>query len=553
MTGAVALMEALRAEGVEYIFGNPGTSEGPILDALENYPDLKYILATQESVAMGMGDAYARASGKTAFVSLHIDSGLANGISLLTNAYEFGTPLVLTSANKDVRKLNEGRSDLAGMVSQFTKWSVEVSHPDQVPGAIRRAFNEARTPPTGPVYVSFAANALDEETETEIVPSSRGYFQTHPDARAVEEASNILAEASNPAIIVGNRVAQFGGLDEAVRLAELTGAKVYAASYGHVNFPSSHPQYMGMVNPTVPAGRKALAEHDAVVAVGTSAFAGLFYFEGRCLTPDAKLIHIDSNGREIGKSEPTEVGMLASPKMAMADLADDLERRMSGSAREAAKGRCTSIAEEKAAQKNAWNQRVKARWDNSPMSTERMMTEVAGAIPENTVIIDDSITTKPALLGALEFDDPDGLVGIVGGSLGWGMGGALGAKLAHPDRPVVAVVGDGTSMMSIQALWTAANSNIPVVYVICNNQSYRILKLNMDTYKMQQHRELEEKSYPFMMDFPLRMNIAGIAEAIGVYAQKIEDPAEIGPAIKKAIASNKPALLDIYIDGAVEH
>ncbi len=133
MTGKRALMEMLRAEGVEYIFGNPGTSESPIMDALEDFPDIKYMLATQEGVAMGMGDAYARATGKPSFVNLHIESGLANGISLLTNAYEGGTPLVLSSANKDIRKLSGGRSDLVQMVDQFTKWSAEVTHAEQLP------------------------------------------------------------------------------------------------------------------------------------------------------------------------------------------------------------------------------------------------------------------------------------------------------------------------------------------------------------------------------------------------------------------------------------
>ena len=135
MTGKRALMEMLRAEGIEYIFGNPGTSEGPILDELENYPDIRYMLAVQEGAAMGMADAYARYRGEAAFVNLHIETGLANGVSLLANAAEGNTPLVLTSANKDIRKLAEGRTDLVEMVSQFCKWSAEVTHPEQVPTA----------------------------------------------------------------------------------------------------------------------------------------------------------------------------------------------------------------------------------------------------------------------------------------------------------------------------------------------------------------------------------------------------------------------------------
>ena len=173
MTGKRALMEMLRAEGVDFIFGNPGTSEGPILDALEGYPDLRYMLTTQEGVAMGMADGYARAAGKVSFVNLHIETGLANGISLLQNAKDGGTPLVLTAANKDIRKLAEDRTDLAEMVRLFTKWTAEVTHPEQVPSVMRRAFQEAKTPPTGPTFVAFSANALDDEAEMDIVPSDR--------------------------------------------------------------------------------------------------------------------------------------------------------------------------------------------------------------------------------------------------------------------------------------------------------------------------------------------------------------------------------------------
>ena len=195
MTGARAFLEMLRAEGVEFIFGNPGTSESAIMALLPEYPDIRYMLATQEGVAMGMADGYALASGRPAVVNLHIETGLANGISLLHHAMDGGVPLVLTSGNKDIRKLAEGRTDLAEMVRQFTKWSVEVTHPEQTAGVLRRAFQEAKTPPTGPVYVGFAANALDDSAEVEIIPSVPSYPAPAPNAAAVNEAAQLLAGA----------------------------------------------------------------------------------------------------------------------------------------------------------------------------------------------------------------------------------------------------------------------------------------------------------------------------------------------------------------------
>ena len=254
MSGARAFLEMLRAEQIDRIFGNPGTSESAIMALLPEYPDIAYMLSTQEGVAMGMADGYAIASGRPAVVNLHIETGLANGISLLHHAWDGGAPLVLTAGNKDVRKLAEGRSDLTEMVRQFTKWSAEVTHPEQVAGVLRRAFQEAKNPPAGPVFVGFAANALDGLAEVEIVPSGPPVAMPDPDAAAVERAAGMLAGASNPVMIVGDRLAQAGGMAAAVAVAERLGAGVYAASLARANFPTGHPQFLGRINPTLTAG-----------------------------------------------------------------------------------------------------------------------------------------------------------------------------------------------------------------------------------------------------------------------------------------------------------
>ena len=548
MTGKRAFMEMLRAEGVRYIFGNPGTSESAIMASLPSYPDIEYVLATQEGVAMGMADGYASASGQPSFVNLHIETGLANGISLLHHAMDGGTPLVLTSGNKDIRKLTEGRTDLVEMVRQFTKWSAEVTHAEQIPGVLRRAFNEAKTPPTGPVYVGIAANAMEDEADVEILPSPRGYFQTAADPDAVRAAAGLLAKASSPIMVVGDRLAQSAGTDAAVRLAELLGARVYTTSYARMNFPSGHPQFLGRISPSLPASREVLASGDVVLAVGTDVFSGFFYFSGGSLPRGARLIHVDSASRAVGRSEPTEVGIIANPGSALRDIAGAVAESMSGSDRETARSRAVSVAKRKGELASAWEQRLKETWDQRPMSAGRMMTEAAGALSPETIIVDDSISSKDALHGAFTFSRPDSLFGERVGAIGWGMGGTMGVKLAHPDRPVVGIVGDGSAMMTVQALWTAANANIPVVYLICNNRSYRILKLNMDVYQSQVLGEDLSRSY-VGMDFPIPLNIAGIANAIGVYGRTIEDPSEIGPELRQALHRGKPAVLDIIIDG----
>ena len=553
MTGKRALMEMLRAEGVEYIFGNPGTTESPIMDELENYPDLKYVLVTQEGVAMGMADAYARATGRPSFVNLHIETGLANGISLLHNAYDGGTPMVLTAGNKGIRELAQGRTDLAEMVRLFTKWTAEVTHPEQVPGVVRRAFNEAKTPPTGPTFVALSANALDHEADVEIEPSSSGYFRTAPDRRAIEDAVRLLASASSPVVIVGDRVGESGATAEAVRVAELLGAGVYASQYAAVNFPTSHPHFKGSVRLGFPGSKELLSSADVVLMAGRLATGYYMFSEPtlRFFGQDTKLIHLDSDPRDVGKAQPTDVGIIADPRVALGELADALETGMPGSDAEAAKGRSVALAAEKEASRAAWRRRVKERWDTRPMSPKRMMVEIAGALPPDVIIADDAVTTQEAVYQTLEFDEPGGMYGARGGALGWGMGGGMGVKLAHPERPVVAIVGDGSAMMTVQGLWTAANEGIPLVYVVCNNATYRVLEINMDVYKTQVLREDSPSSQYLGMDFPIPMNIAGMAEAMGVFGRKIEDPAEVGPAVRHALDLGKPAVLDIVIDGSV--
>ena len=555
MTGRTAFMEMLRAEGVRYIFGNPGTSELAIMSSLEEFTDIKYVLAAQEGVAMGMADGYSCGTGQPSLVNLHIDTGLANGISLLQHAMDGGVPIVLTAGNKDTRKLAEGRTDLPGMVAQFTKWSAEVSNPDQIPSAMRRAFNEAKTPPTGPVFLSFAFDTFDALAEVEITPSAKQYHRVAPDPQAVADAAAMLAGAANPMILVGDRLGMSGGVDQAVALAEMLGARVYATSYARMNFPTGHPQYLGRINAVLPAAREVFASADVVLAVGSNVFSGFFYFPGSTLAPGTRLIHLDSSAKEVGKSETTDVGIVADPKIGLEHLADAVASAMTGQAREAfrkaSRGRAAGLADEKIALKAAWQRRLKERWGQRPMPVERMMHELAQVLPAETAIADDTITSRDALHGAFEFSDPDGIFSERAGAIGWGMGSALGLKLAFPDRPVVGLLGDGSAMMTVQGLWTAANENLPVIYIICNNRSYRILKLNMDIYQSQLLHQENPSSEYIGMDFGRPFNIAAIANAMGVYGRAIEDPAELGPAVKEALASGKPAVLEVAIDGTV--
>lgn len=552
MTGKQALLEMLKAEGVDYIFGNPGTSEGPIIDLLGDYPEFKYILALQESVAVGMGESYARATGKASFVSLHVDSGLANGIALMLDALNTGTPMVVTSANYDSRKVNEVMTDLANLVRPVTKWAVECTLPDQIPSVIRRAFNEANSHPKGPVYVGFSSNALEATAEMNIVPSNKIDDATRPSLKGIREAASLLSSAKAPMMIVGDRVSDDGAVEQAVELAELLGLPVFQARGAEVAFPTTHPQFMGNHSLRVTADRETLQQSDVVLAIGMDAFDELFYWGDVILGQDAKLIHIDPIHGRVGRSEPTDVGIISHCRMGIEELIASLKPQLTPTKVDEIKVRLQSSVSGAVAKRRAFDDSVSEKWDSRPMTPARMMDELSKALPDNAIVVDDAISNRAALRHYFQAEKRGDLVGVRGQSIGGGIGATIGTQCAYPGRPVFGIIGDGSAMMTIQGLWTAANDNIPCIFVICNNGMYRVLKVNFNVYQ----RDILKLSEPagsqlLYSDFPTPFDIAAIGRSMGVHGERIVEPEEIAPAVARAVASGKPAVLDIVIDGSL--
>jgi thiamine pyrophosphate-dependent acetolactate synthase large subunit-like protein len=552
MTGKQALLEMLKAEGVGFIFGNPGTSEGPIIDMLGDYPEFRYILTLQESVAVGMGEAYARSTGKASFVSLHVDSGLANGIALMLDALNTGTPMVVTSANYDVRKISEGKTDLAELVRPVTKWAVELSYPDQIPATIRRAFNEANSHPKGPVYVGFTANALEGTAEMNIIPSRPVYSASGPSAEGVDQAASLLLGASQAIMMVGDRVSDDGAVDQAVALAELLGLPVYQSRGAEVAFPTTHGQFFGNLSLRLADHRAILQRADLVLAVGMDTFEELFYWGDVMLRPETKLIHIDPVPGEVGKSEPADVGIVSHCGLALEALASRIKSLLSPDDIKEIAQRTQMIVKGSQEMREAFERSVAPRWDHKPITPARMMYELAAALPENAIVVDDAISNRAVLRHYFQATKRGDIRGVRGQSIGGGIGATMGTQCANPDRPVLGIIGDGSAMMTVQGLWTAANDNIPCIFVICNNGMYRVLKVNFNTYQ-QYVLKLPETSGSNLLysDFGTPFDMAAIANSMGVHGERIVDPKEIKPAVDRAVASGKPALLDMIIDGSL--
>lgn len=549
MAGKHSLLKMFEAEGIRHMFGNPGTSEAPMMDIMPEYPGIQYYLVLQEGVAVGMAEGYARASGEVPLVSLHIDNGMANGLSLMIDQKYSGTPMVLTAGNKDIRKMAAGRSDLAEMARPFAKWSTEITHAEQVPSVIRRAFQEARTAPTGPVFVAVSANAFDDVADIDILPSSRVRSLPAADQNAVEEACALIASAKRPILIVGDRVSEYGGASGAVRLAELAGMRAYGHISTAMNFPASHPLWQGGLSMRTPEAVAAVRAADVIVAAGCPVFEDFFYQPGQFIAAGSKLIHIDINPGEIGKSEPTDIGILGAPGVALGQLADHLSETLSGSQIEAAKGRVEQAAQASAARKAAFEALAAKGMKSSPMTAAAMGKVMADTMPEDTVVFNDGVSSAGFVFEALNPSQPGSYYGCRGQAIGWGVGATLGVKLANMDRPVVGVIGDGSAMMTIQGLYTAVNSNIPVVYVMCNNSSYRVLKVNMNHY----HRlnKMPMPDHYFGFDFPAEIDFVAQANAYGMRGERVTRPDDFAKALDGAIKSGEPAVIDVVIDGSL--
>jgi benzoylformate decarboxylase len=536
-----------QAEGVKYIFGNPGTSETPMMTILPEYPNLEYLLVLQEGVAVGMAEGYGRSTGTVPLVSLHIDNGLANAFSMMIDQLRSGTPMVITAGNKDIRKLGPGRSDLAELARPFSKWSAEITHAGQVPSVVRRAFQEARTSPTGPVFVGMSANAFDDIADVNIAPSTEMAANSSADPAAIDEVVGLLSRAEKPIMIIGDRLA--GANVDAVRLAETAGIPVYGHGSAEVNFPASHPLWQGNLSVRAPQAIEAIRSADLILAIGCTVFDDFFYQPGSVIGPGTSLVHIDSDPGSIGKSEPTDIGILAAPPAVVSQLADAVSEIFTGTRAEEAALRVREAKAASTARKEAFGRSAAAQRNGAPMSPATMARALADALPSNATVFNDGISAGGTIFEALSPSERGSYYAIRGGAIGWGMGATMGVQLGMPDRPVVGVMGDGTAIMTVQALWTAANSNIPAVFVICNNQSYRVLKLNSNVYHRLQGLPFPDKYV--MADFDIPLDFKAQAEAYGVEGVRVETPEDLAAQVRRGCEMDKPLVIDAVIDGAV--
>ncbi len=554
-TNRFKLIEQLLADGIRYMFGNPGTVEEGFLDALSVYPEFQYIKTLQEGVAVGAADGYARATHRPALIQLHNAVGLGNGISLLYQAKRGHSPLIVIGGEAGVAydaMDAQNAANVLDIARPVVKYAARVVHPASVLRTLRRAVKMAATPPMGPVFVSFPMDVLDAECTECVVPSSVPDARVAPGQQAIEEAADILLAARNPLFIVGDGVAFSGAEQELRRLAHAVGATVWGADYSEPNFPADDPLYGGLLSHMWGfANRKVTSQADVVLVAGTYLFPEVFPSLDGVFADGAKVICVDLDSYEIGKNFPFDVGFLADPKATLAALADRVEANAGSEFREAAAGRVTRAAEAAATGRESKIGQDRAVRDSVPLQMSRFAEELAPFLNENAIIFDEAITNSDALSRYVLPKHPGTYFLTRGGSLGIGLPGAIGAKLARPDKTVIGFAGDGGAMYTIQALWTAAHHGINCKFVVCNNRSYRILKLNIDQYWTE--RGVAPHGYPSSFDITgpdLQFDV--MARSMGVAAERVMKPDDIRPAVERMLTGeykDQPYLIDLVLEG----
>jgi benzoylformate decarboxylase len=553
ISGIQAFLDQLAGFGVRHIFGNPGTTEMPLNDALVGDRRFQYILGLQEVPVMAMADGFAMASRQLGVVNLHISCGLGNAMGMLYNAYREGTPLLVTAGQQDRRLMFEEPilwGQMVEVTRPWTKWSCEVQRVQDLPIAVRRAAQAALTPPTGPVFLSLPIDVqMELAGKLDMSPIKIPDCQVRPSLSAITKAIQILAGAKNPAILAGSRVTERDAMQELVAVAEELGAPVITESgttHGRLAFPSDHPlngQGLPLWSPEV---RKRLNEHDVLLVVGMDLLRQYICFEpSRPIPEHIQLVQIDEDPWQIGKNYAVEVGIIGDTKASLMELGCGLSTLMTGEQRFERDRRTSNHAAAALEARNKLQKKIDSQNTIRPMTPLTLMGTLAKILPPDIAVVEEAVTTTNTTferLGVLK--NTTGYFGHRGWALGWGLGVSIGAKLAWPDRPVLALLGEGAAAYGIQGLWSAARYKIPVVFVICNNAQYQILKLCGRSLSLPEANQEQFEGCDLVSP---ELDYLALARGFGVEAHRVTEPDELAERVSAAFQGDKPILLDVPI------
>ncbi|MFB6155394.1 MAG: thiamine pyrophosphate-binding protein [Haloferacaceae archaeon] len=559
-TGADLFVETLEQYGVTHVFGNPGTTELPVMQALAG-SDLDYVLSLHEDVAVGAAAGYASTRRYHAahddgvlpvgVVNLHIAPGLAHGLGNLYGAMMAGAPLVVTAGNHSLDFRHEEpilSGDLVDLADQFTKWSDEVLDAAALPTMLRRAFRVALTPPTGPVFLGLPLDVMLSETDAS--PERLGPIPNagRGDPAQVARASDFLVEADNPVMVLGDGVARAGAdaVDAAVSLAEAAGARVHGEILSsEVNFPTDHDQWVSFVPPDEQLAA-TLQSTDLLVFAGTSTHTTLTRHEGPLVDDATTCIHLGDDAWELGKNHPADAAVLGDPGLVMEELAAQVREGVSEEERAARLERVEMM-------KEMTDQRMAAEAEDDAddwRASKADLADALEAVAADAHVVDEGVTAKYAMQTRRTMK-PEHYISNKGGGLGYGLPAAVGASVAERERgaeggesrDVLGFVGDGSYLYYPHSLYTAARYDLDLTVVVVDNRNYRILKDN--TLKLLGG---EETDHDFLgMDFEPPVDIPQNAASHGARGTLVDDPDAIADEVAAAMERDGPDVLDVLV------
>jgi benzoylformate decarboxylase len=515
--------DLFREHGMTTIFGNPGSTELPMLAEFPD--DFRYVLGLQEAVAVGMADGYAQASGGPAHVNLHTAPGVGNGMGGIFNAQANHSPLVVT-AGQQVRahitmQANLTNRDATRVVHPFVKWSFEPPRAQDVPHALARAIHTVSLAPRGPAFVSLPMDDWNVEAEeaSSAVVERTSEPRSGPDPDAIKALAKRLEAASNPVLVAGPDIDASGGWDDAVALAERQKLPVFASPApggGRLGFPEGHPLFQGILPPAIGPVAETLKGRDLIVVIGSSVFPYYPYIPGPLLPEGASLVAITSDPDEAARASMGDV-ILADVGLALRALLAEVG--------EANRAEPTPLPEPSAGD------------ESDPLTPTMVHNTLAQVFPDDGIIVLESPSSTLALRNQLRISKPGSYYFGAGGGLGFGLAAAIGVQLAQPDRPVVCVLGEGSAQYAITGFWTAAAYDVPVTFLVLRNEEYSILKWFAD---------VEEVKGAPGLDLPA-LEVAKVAEAYGVPAKQVSGRDELHAALEGAIGSGKPQLVEVPV------
>jgi benzoylformate decarboxylase len=519
-----ASFDLFRAHGMTTVFGNPGSTELPML---ADFPaDFRYVLGLHEAVAVGMADGYAQASGRTTLVNLHTAPGVGNAMGAIFNAQANHSPLLIT-AGQQVRaqmtiQANLTNRDAVRMPHPLVKWSYEPPRAEDVPLALARGAHLASLPPRGPVFVSvpmddWAVEVDEADAREAIARRVSGRAVADPDAvRALAEQ---LDAAANPVMVVGGDVDAAGAWDATVALAERQRLPVWATPApggGRIGFPESHANFRGVLPPAIGPVAQTLEAHDLILVVGSSVFPYYPYLPGPLLPEGAKLVAITSDPDEAARA-PMGDALVADVKLTVEALLEAVPE-----------------SSRPAPEPNPGPQEIPA---TDPLNSSTVHSALAEVLPEDAIVVLESPASTLALRNQLRLSRPGSYYFTAGGGLGFGLAASVGVQLAQPDRPVVCVVGEGSAQYAITAFWSAVAHQVPVTFLVLRNAEYAILKW---------FAEIESLTGAPALDLPA-LEVAAVAEGYGVKAHRAKERDEVRDALAAALASSQPELVEVPV------